>query len=71
MIRTFLIWLAFDVPYVPFRAWILGLAIGRMPHRVSDEELERLEAKQAEREQREFLDCFNRQIKALDKDNAS
>lgn len=42
MIRTFLIWLAFDVPYVPFRAWIFGLAIGRMPHRVSDEELERL-----------------------------
>lgn len=33
MIRRFLTWLALEAPYAPLRPYVLGLAIGRWPHR--------------------------------------
>lgn len=36
MIRRFLTWLALEAPYVPLRPYVLGLAIGRWPHRAND-----------------------------------
>lgn len=41
----FLLWLSLEAPYVPFRPYVLGLAIGRWPDRIDNWDEEAWQAK--------------------------
>ena len=43
--RRALFWLAFNVPLGKLTPWVIGLALGRKPIRMTQEETDRLEAK--------------------------
>ena len=66
----------FLLPYAPrrLRPWLMGIAIGRKPEQMEwrDGKWRLPLSPEEERDQREFLDSFNRQVAELEaKDRAS